>query len=569
MLTVVAPVVSLDLQAASDTGTSNSDNITSANLPTFDVTVSDAGAIGVDFNGDGTADATRVVNAAGTYAFTPTVALTDGPHTARATFTTPQPATTASVLPITIDTVAPALTAFRGGGSVLQSDGINDLVSVPRGTAISTIESTDKFTVEAWVKVDAFVNTWFSVVDVYNPAGDFGWTIQINQASGLQFASLGGSSSSGYVPPTGVWTHLAVAYDRAAGHIKFFANGNLVKDNAFNVDVPTTAGPMYLFYNPSGADDFSRGSLDDLRLWTTARTDVQIQSTLYQAPSPSETGLGAYFKFDEGAGTVVRDSSSFALNGTLGAGTAQPAWTFSTTPFGAPQYLTAPVTSVSFNFNEPVVASSIALANTVVFGPASSNLQQINGSGSSYAVTIDPLTTVGDYVLGVRAVTDVAGNTAPYTTDRFYVVPETTPPVVTSVTPAGLLNQNVSSLVVRFSEAIRASTFGPEDVRVVGPGGVTFTPSAVTPSAMDPTQFTVSFAAPFSADGKYDVTIGPAITDLFGNAMQPLAIVKEDSFDSAREDWTVFGAPASPVWNAGGFSAIDTGQRQPIWFGIL
>ena len=72
------PSVSVNLQAASDTGVSDSDNITYDNTPAYDVTVNMEGAIYVYYDGDGAPDNTLYAPAAGTYTFTPTVPLADG-----------------------------------------------------------------------------------------------------------------------------------------------------------------------------------------------------------------------------------------------------------------------------------------------------------------------------------------------------------------------------------------------------------------------------------------------------------------------------------------------------------
>jgi hypothetical protein len=60
--------VSVDLQAGSDSGVSQTDDITNVTHPTVDVTASDRGRIEVDFDHDGVYDATVTAPAAGTYA---------------------------------------------------------------------------------------------------------------------------------------------------------------------------------------------------------------------------------------------------------------------------------------------------------------------------------------------------------------------------------------------------------------------------------------------------------------------------------------------------------------------
>ena len=104
--------VAIDLQAASDTGASAEDNITKIKQPVFDVSVTEAGRIEVDFNGDGSADASLVVEEPGTYPFTASYA-TDAVYTARASFLPVSggidPVT--ATIQVTIDTLRPQLAA--------------------------------------------------------------------------------------------------------------------------------------------------------------------------------------------------------------------------------------------------------------------------------------------------------------------------------------------------------------------------------------------------------------------------------------------------------------------------
>ncbi len=109
-------MVSVRLQAASDTGVSNSDGLTQLVRPTFDVTVNELGSIAVDFDGDGQTVATQDVSAAGTYTFTPPFDLTDGLHPVTATFTVPVVGSATAMQDITIDTHSPTVTINQAAG---------------------------------------------------------------------------------------------------------------------------------------------------------------------------------------------------------------------------------------------------------------------------------------------------------------------------------------------------------------------------------------------------------------------------------------------------------------------
>ena len=109
-ITIVAvnPTVALDLQSGSDSGVSNTDNITNDNTPTYDITVNQSGTIFVDFDGDNVDDFTQAVTA-GTVPVTSTL-LADNTYLAKVTFDNGS-SQVVDTLSVTIDTQAPTLLA--------------------------------------------------------------------------------------------------------------------------------------------------------------------------------------------------------------------------------------------------------------------------------------------------------------------------------------------------------------------------------------------------------------------------------------------------------------------------
>src|SRR5262249_60608348 len=95
---------------------------------------------------------------------------------------------------------------FPGAGTALLFDGVNDFATVPDNPALHAIEQSGTLTVEAWVNVHGWYNGWFSIFDKYDPATDFGWTMQINQNTGLELAMRGaGTVRSHFVPALNTW----------------------------------------------------------------------------------------------------------------------------------------------------------------------------------------------------------------------------------------------------------------------------------------------------------------------------------------------------------------------------
>jgi len=101
------PEVTVDLQPGSDSGVSDTDNITNDMTPTFDVTVNMYGEISIDYDGDGVWDYSIWAEEAGTYQFTPLDPLCDGQYPVNVEFGLVGIAMTSDSEPITIDTFAP------------------------------------------------------------------------------------------------------------------------------------------------------------------------------------------------------------------------------------------------------------------------------------------------------------------------------------------------------------------------------------------------------------------------------------------------------------------------------
>ena len=129
--------VLLRMQPGSDTGASNTDNVTSNNRPVFDITNSEPGTVRFDYDGGGV----DIVQAfeGGTHAIPVPVALADGSYTASVVFhaVTPSGSPASDAVNFVIDTAAPAVSNSRFNGVPL-SDGAR-----LRGSGTLQVDATD------------------------------------------------------------------------------------------------------------------------------------------------------------------------------------------------------------------------------------------------------------------------------------------------------------------------------------------------------------------------------------------------------------------------------------------
>ncbi|HZK62294.1 MAG TPA: LamG-like jellyroll fold domain-containing protein, partial [Anaerovoracaceae bacterium] len=75
------------------------------------------------------------------------------------------------------------------------------------------------------------------------------------------------------------------------------------------------------------------GEIDELRLYATELTQTEIQATMFSELTGTETGLRAYYKMSDGAGTLVTDDSINDFNiylfdggGIVPANGSYPLW---------------------------------------------------------------------------------------------------------------------------------------------------------------------------------------------------------------------------------------------------
>jgi hypothetical protein len=66
-----------------------------------------------------------------------------------------------------------------------------------------------------------------------------------------------------------------------------------------------------------GAGEFFRGAIEEVRVWTNARSQAQIIQTMSQPLAGNEAGLLAYFPFSEGTGDTTADATGHGYTGQL------------------------------------------------------------------------------------------------------------------------------------------------------------------------------------------------------------------------------------------------------------
>ena len=178
------------------------------------------------------------------------------------------------------------------------------------------------------------------------------------------------------------------------------------------------------------------------------------------------------------------------------------------------------ISSFAVSFSKPIAASSFTAGQVTITGPggalASSSLTITQVDAQTFQVSFPSQSTEGTYSITLgTGIIDLSGNglTQPY--QASFAIDKTAPQI-TAVVPTGTINSAVNSIDVTFNKAINASTFTAADITFTDPNGHAVSVSAPTLVSVNTYAFTFPVQ---NTDGTYNLTIGPNVLDLAGNAL--------------------------------------------------
>lgn len=113
------------------------------------------------------------------------------------------------------------------------------------------------------------------------------------------------------------WLHIALVF-KSGEYIKLLINGEVKSSLETDIPLqmqPDIATPTYFGYSEIDAS-YLDGKIDEVRIWSVARTETQINDNKNVKLKGNEIGLVSYWRLDEGTGTTAGDSAS-SNNGTI------------------------------------------------------------------------------------------------------------------------------------------------------------------------------------------------------------------------------------------------------------
>ncbi|MBT4815338.1 MAG: VWA domain-containing protein, partial [Lentisphaerae bacterium] len=120
--------------------------------------------------------------------------------------------------------------------------------------------------------------------------------------------TAGGDDAAVTAFANGEWRHVAGVYDAQANSLTLYVDG-ILSFSQIVLEAPITGtGDLYFGGKGSGnaADRLSYGLLDEVRVWTTARTQAQIEAARDTIVETGVGGLNANYRFDD-AGLTIED----------------------------------------------------------------------------------------------------------------------------------------------------------------------------------------------------------------------------------------------------------------------
>jgi probable HAF family extracellular repeat protein len=206
---------------------------------------------------------------------------------------------------------------------VLSLDGQTGYISVP---SAPDLQNPDEITIEArmYPKNDGHF--------IYK--GD-GQNISSSQSYGtggpgpygnLSFAVFLDGSTWGLLAmnaPTNQWTHFAGTFKSSIGLLQLFTNGVLAASTTHDVSgtIPLqgkklrqTSLPLMFGNISPNASTWAWGYMDEVRIWTKARSAEEIASGVFCKLSGTEPALAGYWNFDDG---TAKDQTTNHHDGTF------------------------------------------------------------------------------------------------------------------------------------------------------------------------------------------------------------------------------------------------------------
>ncbi|WP_335903570.1 Ig-like domain-containing protein [Shewanella algae] len=441
----------------------------------------------------------------------------------------------------------------RGFNTLLSNTAyeFSDGDAVTLTNAASALANDSTFTLEMWANFSS-TSGIINLMDITGSLDAGGFIIYNNtmtvDLSG-DFSSL--TQSNPITISTNVWYHFAFVFNN--GQWDFYLDGQAtgigVADMGGNNTVPdyqaANVNNLVAGLQNHGSVNNFTGKIDDIRLWSTARTQTEIQNNRQLELAGNETGLIGYWKLNETSGTVVNDSQT---NGSILQGSSSGVTLGVTGAFSgnqSPTDISLSNNSVSQSGGSNAVVGTLTTTDAdvgdsfsyaLIAGSGDTNNGNFNLSGDSLRANNASTLVGGSY--SIRVQTTDSGN-ATFEKAFSITVVDDLAPEVTGMTIDGSPADTATSISYTVSFNELANNISTDDFNLTNTGSAAGNIASV--SASSGTSVTVTINN-ISGNGslRLDLKAATNISDAQANS-GPAAYTSGDVHTVAVP--TVPGAP--------------------------
>ncbi len=203
-----------------------------------------------------------------------------------------------------------SLTLVQAQNNALEFDGTDDYVISTNATAVS---ANSTLTIEAWVRPDVIKESVFAAHGITYLS--IGMNSSGEVVSRTYTGSSGQINNSGYKLVANSWYHIAAVF--SGGESTIYVNGLKVGLTSACANSSADGRYYYIGYGYIVNETYFDGQIDEVRIWSTARTATQIRENMCRTLDGDEGGLVAYYRLNETSGTTAYDATGIGNNGTL------------------------------------------------------------------------------------------------------------------------------------------------------------------------------------------------------------------------------------------------------------
>ena len=197
-------------------------------------------------------------------------------------------------------------------GTSLDFDGVDDYLDFSQ----DLLDFTGGYTIEGWFK-NPDGSGDMTIFAAENPV-DNGNHVRIDLLDDgrLQLTHQNVSVATTELYDNEFWYHFAATHDIGDGSLTFYINGEVVGSGTGGAITESSAFIIGR-QAPSADGQYYRGWLDEIRVWDRGRNLEQINAVKNQVLAGTETGMIAYWHFNEGDGALALDATENSHIGDL------------------------------------------------------------------------------------------------------------------------------------------------------------------------------------------------------------------------------------------------------------